>query len=73
MKDTIHQVLDSLQQHPILKGVLPTAAGVGVSFIDHLEAWMRLGGLGIGILIGLVTLVVKTREAIAQHKRLRDD
>jgi len=61
--DTINNFLDSLEQQPILKGAVPAVAGVAVSFFENVEQWLRITGLAIGILIGLVTLYLKMKQA----------
>lgn len=63
IKDTIPQILDSLQQHPIMKGAVPAVASVAVSLIDQIEVWLRVSGLTVGLLIGLITLYIKAKEA----------
>lgn len=72
MRDSIktftHTALDSLQQNPILKGVVPTVGSVGLTFIEEIEIGLRITGVLIGIVIGCLTLYVKAREAAALHK-----
>lgn len=69
MKDSLktyaHSAMDSLQQHPILKGALPTAGGVGMTFLEGLDWGLRITGVIIGIAIGCLTLYVKWKEAKA--------
>lgn len=69
LKDTIKHVTDSLRDNPITKGMIPTLGGVGMSFIDELEAYLRLSGLVIGLLIGCATLYVKIKEIFRDHKK----
>ena len=37
-------------------GITASAAGVGVSLLEVIEQWLRLGSLVVGIIIGLITL-----------------
>ena len=69
IEQTAENVMDSLSQHPILKGAVPSFTGVALSFIDNLEQWMRLTGLGIGIVIGCLTAYLKVVEVIKKSRK----
>lgn len=49
-QDTIH----TLKQGTA--GMGASAAGIGVSFIEHVEQWLQLASLTVGLLVGLITL-----------------
>lgn len=68
VQDTIVFVTDSIEAHPFIKGALPAAAGVGISFLDQLEQWLRLGSLIVGFCIGALALYLKVRKVIKEHK-----
>jgi hypothetical protein len=67
VEDSLKFVTDSLEAHPFLKGGIPAIAGAGISFIDELEAWLRLGSLIFGFLIGAITLYLTIRKALREH------
>ena len=39
-------------------GVLATATSVGISLLPEIEAWLRIGSLCIGIVVGIASLAV---------------
>ena len=59
----------SIEAHPFLKGGVPAIAGGAISFIDHLETWLRLGSFITGFCIGILTLYLTIRKVIKEHKK----
>ena len=49
-QDTIH----TLKQGAAGTGA--SAAGIGVSFIEHLEQGLQIASLSVGLVVGLITL-----------------
>lgn len=50
-------------------GVLATTGGSVMSLLPHLEAWLRVASLLVGLLIGLVTLTrLLHKELHRKHK-----
>jgi hypothetical protein len=45
-----------------LTGVLATATSVGISLLPEIEAWLRVGSLCIGIVVGIASLAVIIRN-----------
>ena len=43
-------------------GVLATATSVGISLLPEIEAWLRVGSLCIGIVVGIASLAVIIRN-----------
>lgn len=46
-------------------GLVGTATSLGAaaySMLPHLEAWMRLGSVTVGLLVGLLTLIKLARD-----------
>lgn len=43
-------------------GFLASFAGLGVTYIDTIELWLRMVSLVIGILVGLITLINLLRK-----------
>jgi hypothetical protein len=55
------------------KGVIGTATSIGssiFSMLPHLEATLRIGGLIIGILVGLATLISVLHDIRKKQKEL---
>ena len=55
------------------KGVIGTATSIGssaFSMLPHLEATLRIGGLIIGILVGLATLISVLHDIRKKRKEL---
>lgn len=75
MKDTlkafVQDSLDSLAANPILKGVVPTMAGAGVTFIEELEVGLRIASVSLAVVIGLLTVYVKWGEAVGVYQARR--
>jgi DMSO reductase anchor subunit len=56
------------------KGVIGTVTSIGssvVSMLPHLEATLRIGGLIIGILVGVATLVSVLHDIMKKRKELK--
>ena len=56
------------------KGVVGTATSIGssiFSMLPHLEATLRIGGLIIGILVGLATLISVLHDIRKKQKELK--
>ncbi len=64
MKENISTFIDTLANNALYKGGIPTVAGAGISIIEQVEQWMRIGSLGIGIFIGLLVLYSKIRSML---------
>ena len=45
-----------------LTGILATATSVGISLLPEIEAWLRIGSLCIGIVVGIASLAVIIRN-----------
>jgi hypothetical protein len=45
-----------------ITGVLATATSVGISLLPEIEAWLRMGSLCIGIVVGIASLAVIIRN-----------
>jgi hypothetical protein len=45
-----------------MAGVLATATSVGISLLPEIEAWLRMGSLCIGIVVGIASLAVIIRN-----------
>lgn len=46
--------------NPAITGLIGSATALGAvvfSLLPHLEQWLRLGSLSIGILVGIVSLI----------------
>jgi len=41
-----------------ITGIMATAASVGISLLPEIEAWLRVGSLCIGIVVGVASLAV---------------
>jgi hypothetical protein len=39
-------------------GIMATATSVGISLLPEIEAWLRVGSLCIGIIVGVASLAV---------------
>jgi len=39
-----------------ITGMIASGTGLGLSMVQHVEQWMRISSLLIGIIVGLVTL-----------------
>jgi hypothetical protein len=56
------------------KGVIGTATSIGssiFSMLPHFEATLRIGGLIIGILVGLATLISVLHDIRKKQKELK--
>jgi hypothetical protein len=56
------------------KGVIGTATSIGssvFSMLPHLETTLRIGGLIIGILVGLATLISVLHDIKKKQKELK--
>jgi hypothetical protein len=56
------------------KGVIGTATSIGssaFSMLPHLEATLRIGGLIIGILVGLATLISVLHDIRKKQQELK--
>jgi hypothetical protein len=56
------------------KGVVGTATSIGssiFSMLPHLETTLRIGGLIIGILVGLATLISVLHDIRKKRKELK--
>ena len=56
------------------KGVIGTATSIGssiFSMLPHLETTLRIGGLLIGILVGLATLISVLHDIAKKRKELK--
>jgi hypothetical protein len=54
-----------MTDHPTLTGLFGSATALGAvmfSFLPHIEQWLRLGSLTIGILVGIISLVNLIRK-----------
>jgi hypothetical protein len=45
-----------------LTGIFATATSVGISLLPEIEAWLRIGSLCIGIVVGIASLAVIIRN-----------
>jgi hypothetical protein len=45
-----------------LAGIIATSTSVGISFLPEVEAWLRMGSLCIGIVVGIASLAVIIRN-----------
>ena len=68
IKSFVQDTLQSLGQNPITKGVIPTVAGAGVTFIENLEIGLRITSVSLACVIGLLTVYVKGKEALKVYK-----
>jgi hypothetical protein len=41
-----------------ITGIMATATSVGISLLPEIEAWLRVGSLCIGIVVGVASLAV---------------
>lgn len=41
-----------------ITGIIATATSVGISLLPEIEAWLRVGSLCIGIVVGVASLAV---------------
>ena len=41
-----------------ITGIMATATSVGISLLPEIEAWLRVGSLCIGIVVGIASLAV---------------
>lgn len=77
MKDTLKQIaqdsLDSLAANPILKGVVPTMAGAGITFVEELEIGLRIASVSMACIIGALTIYVKWGEAVGVYKEKKEN
>jgi len=55
-----HSTLSTLERG--LLGTVATTGTVAVSFMQTLEVYLRIAGLGIGLAIGVVTLLSVIRD-----------
>jgi hypothetical protein len=55
LKDTANHVIDTLQQHPILKGMIPSGAVGSLTFVEELEIGLRIAGLIAGLIVAGLT------------------
>jgi hypothetical protein len=60
--EVTHSVMDSLAQHPVLKGAIPAAAGSALTFLQEVEIWLRISGAFVGLIIGCLTLYVQIQN-----------
>ena len=61
-KDTLKYLYDSISDHPIAYGTVPSLGGVGLSFVEQLEIGLRLAGLIVGLSVGCITLYIKIKD-----------
>jgi len=54
--------LIKLKSHPELFGFTAAIVGVMQSFIDYATPLLQFVGLLVGVLIGIVTLIIKVRQ-----------
>ena len=54
-QDTMNFIIDTLQQHPYTKGVIPAATSIGVSFVDVLETGLRIVAILFAIVASALT------------------
>ena len=45
-----------------MAGIFATATSVGISLLPEIEAWLRVGSLCIGIVVGIASLAVIIRN-----------
>ena len=45
-----------------ITGIFATATSVGISLLPEIEAWLRIGSLCIGIVVGIASLAVIIRN-----------
>jgi hypothetical protein len=45
-----------------MAGMFATATSVGISLLPEIEAWLRVGSLCIGIVVGIASLAVIIRN-----------
>lgn len=50
--------MDTHSFHAGITGIMATATSVGISLLPEIEAWLRVGSLCIGIIVGLASLAV---------------
>ena len=55
LKDTANHVIDTLQQHPFLKGLVPATATSSLTFVEELEIGLRIAGLVAGLIVAGLT------------------
>ena len=55
IKDTAYKVIETLQEHPVLKGIFPSIAAGSLTFVDGLEIGLRITGLVSGIMVAGLT------------------
>lgn len=68
IKTFVQDSLDSLAANPILKGVVPTMAGAGVTFLEEVEVGLRIASVSLAVIIGCLTMYVKWGEAVGVYK-----
>jgi hypothetical protein len=49
-------MMNSLAKSPVLKGAVPAMAGSALTFLQHIEIWLRISGAFVGLVIGVLTL-----------------
>lgn len=58
-------------RHTVTHGMLgmgSSAGGIYVSFLPHLEMWLRIASLVVGLLVGLVSLRNLWRGKVVRQK-----
>lgn len=49
-------------------GIFATAGATGVSLLHHVETWLRIASLGVGVAVGIASLV-----SIMRRLKKRDE
>jgi hypothetical protein len=62
-------IINDLQQHPIIKGFIPVTMSVILSFAEHIEFWLRVVGLILGIILAILTIYAKCIEIVKLRKK----
>lgn len=66
----MHRFIDVLSRNPEI-GMISSIFSLGLSFTD-ITLILKLSGMGIGVLIGLLTLYIKIIEATKVTKELKE-
>ena len=73
IKTLIQDTIQSLHDKPIIKGVLPTLAGTGISFIESIEVGLRIASVSVALAIGCITLYVKWGDAVKVYNKRKEN
>lgn len=72
MPSFISDAETTLSEKPIV-GLLCTILGYSVTYIDHLSPFLKFASLCLGVIIGVLTVVIKAQDLISRYKSSKNE